>query len=166
MWKLNCGKIRMNTADVELLRKNTEWSKKERARNGWRKKKFSWWPQDFKIFKKMKEERDEKNNKNRAETRAKEGGWANVRDGGREVWVRWKTTEGGKHADGKWRKWGRSVKERLEMKKKETPMKAILIVIVRKTDEGKLRKTGGGESKAEKKFSPAGRGQTETANKK
>lgn len=39
MWKLNCGKIRMNTADVELLRKNTEWSKKERARNGWRKKK-------------------------------------------------------------------------------------------------------------------------------
>lgn len=51
------------------------------------------------------------------------------------------------------------------MKKKETLMKAILIIIVRKTDEGKLRKTGGGESKAEKKFSPAGGGQTETANK-
>lgn len=61
------------------------------------KKKFSWWPQDFKIFKKMKEERDEKNNKNRAETRAKEGGWANVRDGGREVWVWWKTTERGEN---------------------------------------------------------------------
>lgn len=52
------------------------------------------------------------------------------------------------------------------MKKKETPMKAILIVIIRKTDEAKLWKTGGGESKAEKKFSPAGGGQTETANKK
>lgn len=61
------------------------------------KKKFSWWPQDFKIFKKMKEERDEKNNKNRAETRAKEGGWANVGDGGREVRVRWKTTERGEN---------------------------------------------------------------------
>lgn len=58
------------------------------------------------------------------------------------------------------------MKERLEMKKKETLMKAILIVIVRKTDEAKLRKTGGGESKAEKKFSLAGGGQTETANKK
>lgn len=51
------------------------------------------------------------------------------------------------------------------MKKKETLMKAILIVIIRKTDEAKLWKTGGGESKAEKKFSPAGGGQTETANK-